>query len=543
MTQYDDMHDAELEEIVAYLDGELSGEAGARIERRLASDEDFRQQLQSVERAWTALDDLPMATVDDRFSRTTMSMVIEAAAEELQARTRAVPIARRRRWMSTALAASVALALGFLAFRLAWNNPNQLLLADLPVIDNIDIYSQFQNLEFLERLQDELGDELARLSGDGHDLDAREQHFADVADPVAAEKWLRSLNDDQRTTLRAKFNRFRDLPEKEQRRIRELHQRIVGSDDARRLERTMLAYQQWLGGLSPIKQFELRTNEDIEARVAQIALWAGDMRDDELLTLTDAELKSFFDEMRQPINKLREDVTKENRDGDRDRLKMLLGQNFADWRRELFEHFADRGRGRRNLFYMAVLRALPDRSRGRFAELPPREQVERFLTWMRQYTTCKGAVTQEDLEEFFAEELDAKMQAQLLSLPPGDMEQALRQMYRCQPKSGTQVRWSWTPSGQPVAEPIDGADKDGDGRAESGGRSEGDDHGPGGGGRRGDGPPPGGRRGMPGPPPREFGPRPEFGPPLGPAGFRRGDVQPPFRGGLEPRGGDPPRYD
>src|SRR5262245_30531312 len=96
-----DSAEQQLEEIVAYLDGELSGDESARVERRLASDEDYRQQLQSVERAWTALDDLPMATVDDRFSRTTLGMVVEAAAEELRAKTRALPIARRRRWAAT----------------------------------------------------------------------------------------------------------------------------------------------------------------------------------------------------------------------------------------------------------------------------------------------------------------------------------------------------------------------------------------------------------------------------------------------------------
>ena len=73
MPQDHDTHDQQLEEIVAYLDGELSSEESARVERRLASDEAYRQQLQGIDRAWHALDDLPMATVDDRFSRTTLT--------------------------------------------------------------------------------------------------------------------------------------------------------------------------------------------------------------------------------------------------------------------------------------------------------------------------------------------------------------------------------------------------------------------------------------------------------------------------------------
>ena len=53
-----DDHLQHLEEIVAYLDGELSAEESARVEQRLASDESYRQQLQSIERAWLALDQL-----------------------------------------------------------------------------------------------------------------------------------------------------------------------------------------------------------------------------------------------------------------------------------------------------------------------------------------------------------------------------------------------------------------------------------------------------------------------------------------------------
>jgi hypothetical protein len=176
---------------------------------------------------------------------------------------------------------------------------------------------------------------------------------------------------------------------------------------------------------------------------------------------------------------------------------------------------------------------LPDRSRDRFAQLPPGEQVERFLTWMRQYTTCRGAVTKDDLEEFFAEELDLKTQAQLLSLPPGEMEQALRLMYRC-PKNigGVQVRWPWAAGGLAAPAPLAGGEAEAadDAAVEpnrnqvggsDGGRGR-DDRDRRGDGRRGDGPDRDGRRGPPPGRPRDFRPPPDFGGvPLGPSEPRR----------------------
>jgi hypothetical protein len=531
MSDHRESADRQLEEIVAYLDGELSGEDCARVERRLASDEDYRQQLQGIERAWTALDELPMATVDDRFSRTTLTLIVEDAAKELEARTRAIPIARRRRWLAMTFGAAAAAGLGFAVFRLAWPNPNETLLADLPVIDNVDIYSQFQDIDFLRRLHAALGDDLEELSGDARELETRRDHLAVIATADGGREWLASMSDEERANLRAKLNRYRDLNPAERARLRTLHDHVAAADDAEQLQRTMLAYQQWLSGLPPVRQFELRNIADADERVAQVELWATEMRDDVLLTLDDDQLERFFDEIRGPMNDLREDVLRgerrDDRDGDKTRPGELLGQRFQRWRRELLEQFDDRGRPRR--FNDAVLHALPLESRERFAQLEPDAKVERFLTWMRQHTVCQGEVTREELEQFFAEELDAEMQEQLLSLPPGEMEKRLRQMYRCPNKFIAQGRWLWEPNDDQQTD-----DKNDSSRRP---REEGDRD------RRRD-------EGRPSPfgPPASFGGAPGrgFGPPPGPGPFRAPPrAEPGGRGGRRPHyeepAGPPPR--
>ncbi len=520
--------DADLEEIVAYLDGELSSDASARVERRLSSDEDFRQELQGIERAWHALDELPMTTVDDRFSRTTMSLVIDAANDELKHRS--ASMVRWRRWASSAVAAAVAAALGFLAFRLAWHDPNAPLLADLPVIDNVDLYGQFRNVDFLRQLQADLGPELQALSGDPLDLAIRRAHFAAVASPEAGKQWLAELSPDERTHLRAKYNRFLELSAEEQERRRALHDEIVAAQDSTQLQRTMLAYQQWLGGLSPPRQFELRELDGAGERIAQIRKWADEMRDDVLLTLTDDELKALFNALRPSFGRLLASLPRHaRRDDDREQLKLLT--EYGPFRRALAEQFAETGD--RDWFLAAVLAALPERSQDRFANLSPGEKVERFLTWTRQHTTCRGELTQQDLETFFSEELSPEEQAQLLTLPTNEMEQALRMMFRCQPKRGADGSLIWQAGGR--GEGLDAGSNE-DGRFDRDRRGEGQR------GRRGErddrhdepGPP----RGAGGPVGHDPGGRDPGGRDAGRRGFE-GPPGPPHVG--RPRHGGPPQ--
>ena len=124
----------QLEEIVAYLDGELSPQESAQVERRLAADETYRQKLQSMERAWAALDELPAATVDDQFSKTTMELVVESARSEVEQQTRALPVQRRKQRLSTVLLATAAALLAALAFLLVWEIPTRAPVAVLPVV-------------------------------------------------------------------------------------------------------------------------------------------------------------------------------------------------------------------------------------------------------------------------------------------------------------------------------------------------------------------------------------------------------------------------
>ncbi|MCA9259183.1 MAG: hypothetical protein KDA61_08285, partial [Planctomycetales bacterium] len=305
-----------LEEIVAYLDGELSADDAASVERRLAADEGYREELQSVERAWDALGELPQATVDDRFSRTTMEMAVTAARDELEAKTLLIPTLKRRRNATSLAMLAVAAVFGWGGLRLWLGDPNADLLADLPVIYQVDIYSQLRNVdevEFLRKLAQRAGTVLADATivpaaqEESSEVESDPSTTTPVAslaaldpppdDPRLRGTWLDALDRDQLTSLRAKYNRFVDLSPDEKTRMRTLHQRIAEADDSDALKETLWEFQQLLVGVEPAHQFELR-QLPLEQRVEAIALWVERQQEEAPLQLTDDQLREVAQKLR-----------------------------------------------------------------------------------------------------------------------------------------------------------------------------------------------------------------------------------------------------
>jgi anti-sigma factor RsiW len=155
MAHEDASTDPVVEELTAYLDGELDAPSVRAVEERLARDPAYRQQLRDLERTWDLLDRLPKSEVGEQFTRTTMEMVALAATEEAQRAAAERPkLERRQRWIGLATSA-VALAAGFAIGHALWPDPNRRLLEDLPVVENLDLYYQVDDVEFLRMLDRE----------------------------------------------------------------------------------------------------------------------------------------------------------------------------------------------------------------------------------------------------------------------------------------------------------------------------------------------------------------------------------------------------
>jgi len=146
--------DAIREDLVAYLDGELSSEEAARIERLVEQDTRIRSELQRLAETWDWLDVLDRPTVDEDFTRTTIEMVAQSAASEVVAQT-------QTKWKRRAIVLGVAVLGTLLAvwggWQLAsflWENPNKWLIEHYAVIQNQDYYRHIENVAFLRMLRD-----------------------------------------------------------------------------------------------------------------------------------------------------------------------------------------------------------------------------------------------------------------------------------------------------------------------------------------------------------------------------------------------------
>ena len=78
----------QIEQLVAYLDGELNDEQTAAIEKRLRKDPKLRQMAEELDRTWGMLDALEPVAAGDDFSQQTMQTVA-ATGSELRQRERA----------------------------------------------------------------------------------------------------------------------------------------------------------------------------------------------------------------------------------------------------------------------------------------------------------------------------------------------------------------------------------------------------------------------------------------------------------------------
>jgi anti-sigma factor RsiW len=143
------------DELVAYLDDELSPEEAARVSRRLMEDPAYQQRLAQLQKAWDLLDVLQKAEPDAEFTRSTVEMV--AVQQEMEAE-QAQTFVRRRKigwWIAGATAIAISAAAGFAVVHYQLQAPERQLLQDLPVIQRVDQLRNAESVDFLEQLRKE----------------------------------------------------------------------------------------------------------------------------------------------------------------------------------------------------------------------------------------------------------------------------------------------------------------------------------------------------------------------------------------------------
>ena len=151
------------EKLVAYLDGELP-EAGVRdVEQTLANDPAVRAEVEKLNRAWELLDLLQQPRASEEFTSRTLSSLQAVDASPDLAHTAAAGtelLEPRRpsssaavRWAAWAAGLVLVAVVSFVAARRAARPLADPLLDDLPLIENLEVFSEIGDVQFLKDLK------------------------------------------------------------------------------------------------------------------------------------------------------------------------------------------------------------------------------------------------------------------------------------------------------------------------------------------------------------------------------------------------------
>ena len=257
-----------IEELTAYLDGELDQEQVQQVELRLGEDSAYLAEMQALQKTWDLLDDLPATEPGTSFTKTTMEMVVgEAAKSEKRRRTRGWVWPGRIAMMLAIPAFLFATAFGVI--RKLQTEPDRLLIDNLSVVENHSRYDSIKcDMEFLERLSNQ------SLFSDPTMIDDNGDSIIDIFEleakgliPLESDErrsYVESLDVQKKMKLKRKFEDFQNLSDVQRQRLSEFDAQLNNSDNRVRLTSTMNAYCDWLLKMDAGQRSDLRDLPPVE---------------------------------------------------------------------------------------------------------------------------------------------------------------------------------------------------------------------------------------------------------------------------------------
>ena len=269
-------NDTVIEELTAYLDGELDEATQLDVETRLGEDPKYLSELNSLQRTWDTLDHLPMVDAGKSFTKTTMEMIVDQAKTEKNS--------PRVAW-SVILVPLLLLvfggglfAAGYAFQRSNQRQPDQVLLEHLPIIERHEVYDSINSdLKFLVQLSDRnLFPQLSydpiksfeQASPEKEELvrkDSREDRIA----------YIQSLDVEQKADLKEKLDDFLALPPEKQQAFIEFQKQLSEHPEHEQLVFVLNEYYHWLKSLEAGERSRLQGKaagerlEDIETLRAE----------------------------------------------------------------------------------------------------------------------------------------------------------------------------------------------------------------------------------------------------------------------------------
>jgi len=153
MDKFSRLTPAQRSNLVAYLDGELDDQATSEIESVLAHSSVARNDVELLARTYDLLDELPKVKATQEYTDRTLATIrMDDVRTDFTQSEWYQRLLRGRTlflWTAAMIAAS---CVGYLITRTAVENPADLLVQDYDVIEQLDVYRQVDNVEFLQEL-------------------------------------------------------------------------------------------------------------------------------------------------------------------------------------------------------------------------------------------------------------------------------------------------------------------------------------------------------------------------------------------------------
>lgn len=153
MSELTPLTEQERADLVAYLDGELNGDAARKVENRIAREPAVREEADALRRAWDLLDFLPVPQPSPEFTHRTLDKLPALSGPKDVARSRR-PLGRLAIGAAWAAALLLAMGSGYVVTRArSPREPGeQELIRDLRVINNMRSYESVEDLDFVREL-------------------------------------------------------------------------------------------------------------------------------------------------------------------------------------------------------------------------------------------------------------------------------------------------------------------------------------------------------------------------------------------------------
>ncbi len=259
-------HDSSIiEELTAYLDGELDPTQVKQVEQRLATDPDYLSEMQTLQQTWDLFERLPTEHGSDAFVKTTMELIVHDATVESR-RRRNSGWQSGFRWAVMFLVPLLVFGLSFTISKTMGLAPHRKLVEDLILIENLDRYAKVNtDLDFLVQL-DEWGlfaEDKTLISGAGTTLPAdlfaysQPGKFPSRKTIEERRSHIDRLDLDQKRELKRNYDEYSELPAPEIKSLRDFHNRLTEHPNHQQLSRVLNEFYEWLKTLELAEQARL----------------------------------------------------------------------------------------------------------------------------------------------------------------------------------------------------------------------------------------------------------------------------------------------